>query len=253
MKPITRFSHLFFVIGMQILSVGPAASAEVIIRDHRRETERVPARRGGTGHVEVVRPQANRESVDRCLSLVRDAMMRERINHLSPKSQEEINTNCNAGNIEGAMSIVRTLGSYEKCSEGLENHIRRNGLIVTDEVRNRALVYCRNGDLRKATEAVNGLQNRNTHNAGDILFFTADNATVQKEQSVTLSWQTANAAQVVLARTDSADPRKFVDRRRVATSGSQVLWPDGSTTYVLLVGGSASWKAKRIDIRVNDF
>ena len=222
-----------------------------MIRDHRRETEIVPAKRGSNRQVGEA-PQADRETVSRCLSQVREAMIREGINNLIAKSQQEINTNCNSGNIEGAMLIVQTLATYQRCSEELEAYIRRNGLVVTNEVRSRALVYCRNGDIRKATETFNGLQDNKPHNAAEIISFAADKITVQKNHYITLSWQTANAAQVVLGRTDSVDPGKVVDRRRVERFGSQVLWPDRTTSYVLLVTDRATWKSKHINIQVND-
>jgi hypothetical protein len=64
----------------------------------------------------------------------------------------------------------------------------------------------------------------------EIISFIASDTTVTKGKSVTLSWETANANTILLGRAGTEDFRS------VPASGSQLVSPDKTTTYVLMAG-----------------
>jgi len=261
MKGITRIAYISLIIGMHIFSRGTETMAQQVRdhRDHHGTRERVTAKRGSnsnpaassTKEISADTQQTHRDAVERCFALVQEAINREQIRDLG-RLQQEVNAICRTGDSIKATRLIHSFAAYQRCTLELERYIKRNGLVVTDEVRNRAVGHCRGGDIRKAIEIVAGPRDKNPSAAPEIISFSASRINVQKSQYVTFTWQTVNTEQVILGRTDSQDRGAVVDRRLVAPSGSQILWPDRTTTYVLLAmnRATAQWESKRIDIQV---
>lgn len=82
----------------------------------------------------------------------------------------------------------------------------------------------------------------------EIISFIASDTTVTKGKSVTLSWETANANTILLGRAGTEDFRS------VPASGSQLVSPDKTTTYVLMAGhrttGPTTMESKTLQIQV---
>ena len=185
----------------------------------------------------------------RCLVEVRETMIREGIKQLYAGDQKRVNESCKKGDVNSAIRFVERIGAYKRCVRDLDAHIKNNILDVAKDVHNRAKSQCRRGDLRKAIEEINVAPTKIPATLAEIISFVANTGKVEKGSSVTLSWRTANANTVMLGRYGANDFQK------VQASGSRLVSPDKTTTYVLMVGQSTkeptAMKSKTLQIAVS--
>jgi hypothetical protein len=185
----------------------------------------------------------------RCLVEVRETMIREGIKQLYAGDQKRVNESCKKGDVNSAIRFVERIGAYKRCVRDLDAHIKNNILDVAKDVNNRAKSQCRRGDLRKAIEEINVAPAKIHATLAEIISFVANTGKVEKGSSVTLSWRTTNANTVMLGRYGANDFQK------VQASGSRLVSPDKTTTYVLMVGQSTkeptAMKSKTLQIAVS--
>ncbi len=170
----------------------------------------------------------------RCLEMVRETMTREEIKQLYKGDQKRVNESCEQGDIKSAINFVELLGAYNRCVRELDKHIKNNNLDVAKDLHHRAMSQCRRGDFRKAIEVVDVVATKIPATPVEIISFVANTGVVIKGGSITLSWRTANANTVMLGRQGANDFKK------VQASGSLLVSPDISTTYVLMAGNSTT-------------
>jgi hypothetical protein len=92
-------------------------------------------------------------------------------------------------------------------------------------------ILCEEFPFTKSWGAVSA---KDSATPAEILSFLASSTTVPRGDSVTLSWRTENASTVMLGRAGAND------FKAVPASGSQSFSLDRTTTFVLMVGRSAS-------------
>jgi hypothetical protein len=172
------------------------------------------------------------ETTRQCLEEVRETMIREGIKQLYTGDQKRVNESCEQGDVSSAIRFVEQIGAYKRCVRDLDAYIKNNNLDVTKNVHNRAKSQCRRGDLRRAIVEAREAQTKIPATPAEIIEFVANTDIAVKGSSVTLSWRTANANTVMLGSQGANDFKK------VQASGSRLVSPDKTTTYVLMVGQS---------------
>lgn len=202
---------------------------------------KTPVTHRSSGEVPATKSKRSKEAngaTTQCLAEVRETMGREGIKQLKAGDQKKVTRYCKRGDVNRATSYVMLIGAYQRCTRNLDAHIEENNLDVAKDVRSRAYSTCRRGNLRKAIEVVAGAATKELATPAEIISFVASSSKVKKGDSVTLSWQTANANTVMLGRAGTSDLQD------VLASGSQSVSPDKTTKYVLLAGRSTKGPVK---------
>ncbi len=189
------------------------------------------------------------EATRQCLDKVQKAIRQEGLKQLYTGDKRKLNEYCEQGDIKHAIGLIKAMGKSQKCTRALNDHIKRNNLDVDKELRGLAYGACRRGDLQKAIAVVDGAQTKVPPAPAEILSFVTSASKVKKGDSVTLSWQTANASTVMLGRFGASD------FQNVEATGSKSISPEKTTTYVLMISqstkGPAKTKSKKLQVIVS--
>ncbi len=199
--------------------------------------------------------QQSEDSAGQCLAEVRETMVREQIKQLDARMRQSVAELCEQGNTPRATRMVMAVGAFKRCTRGVDAHIKRNGLDVAKDVRNRAYGTCRGGDLKRALQVVAGSPTKKPAAVAEITSFAASSGKVKKGGAVTLSWRTSNATLIMLGRIDPSNKAGISDRRTVQATGSLSVMPKRTTTYVLLAANTAQAKApmqsRKLEVQVS--
>ena len=197
----------------------------------------------------VANAQQTDEKTRRCFFEVNEIMIRVGIKQLYKGDQNRVNELCKQGDVDRATKFVAWIGAFKRCRRDLDAYIINNKLDVEKKVLNSASIECRRGNNQRAIEIVSEAPKKVPATPAEIISFTANTNKVKKGSSVTLTWHTANANTVVLGRYG------INDFQNVQASGSQLVSPDKTTTYVLMAGqstkkGATAMQSRKFEVTV---
>jgi hypothetical protein len=186
-----------------------------------------------------------------CLLEVREAMSRAQIKKLYTADQNRVNSLCNEGDTESALTYVALIGALKKCVRDIDEYIEKNFLDVTKDTLRAARLQCRQSGLLGAVEVLNAEPvTSSIDSSAKIISFVASADVIEKGGSIILSWSTEKANTVMLGRNGETD---FV---KVQASGSRSVTPDDTSTYVLMAGqstkGPTTMTSRKLTVTVSE-
>jgi hypothetical protein len=177
------------------------------------------------------------ETEQECMAQVRRALSQKNLKQLDKRTLEAVKEHCQRGDTKGALAQLDAGGDAQhQCVREINTRVKRSGQDVAQEAVAQALALCKAGDPEAALEVIESATASAPEVAPSITSFSADRTEFKEGESVTLSWETADATKVFLARQDRGTPTGFGEQ--VEASGSAKVEPPGTSTYLLSALGS---------------